>query len=55
MPIYEYACPACGHRFEKIQRQRGDQQPCPKCGAAGRPAVSRPAATSANCGSGGFT
>ena len=54
MPIYEYACPACGYRFEKIQRQRSEEQPCPKCGTAARPAVSRPAATSANCGSGGF-
>jgi len=23
MPLYEYECPSCGHRFEKIQN-RGD-------------------------------
>lgn len=55
MPIYEYVCPACGNRFEKIHRQRSDKQPCPICGAVARPAVSRPADTSANCNSGGFT
>ncbi len=55
MPIFEYVCPDCGHRFEKIQRQRSDEQPCPKCGAAAHPAVSRPAATSAGCGKGGFS
>lgn len=33
MPLYEYECGACGHRFERIQRF-SDQlvQECPSCG-----------------------
>ena len=33
MPIYEYVCPHCGHRFEKLVRSfAGDQQVhCPRC------------------------
>ncbi|MCS7050111.1 MAG: zinc ribbon domain-containing protein [Thermomicrobium sp.] len=33
MPIYEYACASCGHRFEV--KQRFSDEPvatCPKCG-----------------------
>ncbi len=33
MPIYEYECTSCGHRFEK--RQRFSDEPlatCPTCG-----------------------
>ena len=33
MPLYEYECDACGHRFEVIQKF--SDQPidkCPKCG-----------------------
>jgi len=32
MPIYDYKCDACNHRFEEIQRY--DDKPisiCPKC------------------------
>lgn len=30
MPIYEYACRACGHRFEELVR--GETTPaCPSC------------------------
>lgn len=34
MPIYEYACGACGHHFER--RQRFTDEPlseCPECGS----------------------
>ena len=34
MPIYEYQCPKCQHRFEewvKVSEAHG-QEPCPKCG-----------------------
>ena len=35
MPIYEYACRACGAEFEKFQRQIGaDAPPCELCGDA---------------------
>jgi putative FmdB family regulatory protein len=34
MPLYEYECEACGHRFEKIQKYSDPlADTCPKCGA----------------------
>ena len=33
MPIYEYACDACGHRFEKLMRISADPPACPECEA----------------------
>lgn len=44
MPLYEYECDACGHRFEKIQKfsdPRADT--CPKCGGAVHKLMSSPA------------
>lgn len=33
MPIYEYACGACGHRLEAIQKMSdAPLTDCPKCG-----------------------
>ena len=33
MPLYEYECDACGHRFEIIQKfSDGAPDACPKCG-----------------------
>lgn len=33
MPIYEYRCPACGHRLEEVQPMgSGPPGPCPRCG-----------------------
>jgi len=32
MPIYEYACPSCGHDFETIHKVSDPAPPCPKCG-----------------------
>ena len=33
MPLYEYECEACGHRFEIIQKfSDGPPDVCPKCG-----------------------
>jgi putative FmdB family regulatory protein len=35
MPIYEYQCKKCRHRFEKIQKFSDPHvKKCPKCGAA---------------------
>lgn len=32
MPIYEYACPDCGHKFDEIQKFADDPiTVCPKC------------------------
>jgi putative FmdB family regulatory protein len=33
MPIFEYACPNCGHVFEKLVLTRRQEPPeCPQCG-----------------------
>ena len=35
MPLYEYRCPQCDHRFEVLQRmgEGADGLTCPQCGA----------------------
>ncbi len=34
MPLYEYKCVKCGHRFEKIENLGASEtKKCPKCGA----------------------
>jgi putative FmdB family regulatory protein len=34
MPMYEYQCRECGHRFERLVRSRRDRpSACPHCGA----------------------
>ena len=44
MPLYEYRCTACGHRFEKIQSfSAPDEKECPKCGAPVERLLSAPA------------
>lgn len=35
MPIYEYECEACGHRFETLQKMSDDPlKDCPECNAS---------------------
>jgi len=35
MPIYEFQCKACGHRFERLQKMSdADPTVCPDCGQA---------------------
>lgn len=35
MPLYEYRCTKCGHRFDKIQKFNDEPETaCPKCGGA---------------------
>ena len=44
MPLYEYECEKCGHRFEKIQKFSDPlETTCPKCGGAVHKLVSSPA------------
>jgi putative FmdB family regulatory protein len=44
MPLYEYHCDACGHRFEIIQRFSDPPvETCPTCGGAVRKLLSSPA------------
>ncbi|TNE92900.1 MAG: zinc ribbon domain-containing protein [Deltaproteobacteria bacterium] len=40
MPIYEYACESCGHRFEKLVRLNAEPPPCPECGAGVKKLIS---------------
>jgi putative FmdB family regulatory protein len=44
MPLYEYQCEACGHRFETIQKFSDPPlEACPKCGGAVQKLQSAPA------------
>ena len=44
MPLYEYQCEDCGHRFERIQRFSDPlASTCPVCGGAVRKLLSSPA------------
>ena len=44
MPLYEYACDACGHRWEVIQKFSDPPlEKCPKCGAPVHKLQSAPA------------
>jgi putative FmdB family regulatory protein len=44
MPLYEYQCKKCGHRFEKIQKFSDPPvKKCPECGGAVEQLLSAPA------------
>src|SRR6478672_2985388 len=44
MPLYEYECESCNHRFEVIQKFSDSPiEKCPKCGGGVRKLVSSPA------------
>lgn len=44
MPLYEYQCQQCGHRFEKIQSfSAPDEKACPNCGGPVERLISAPA------------
>jgi putative FmdB family regulatory protein len=44
MPIYEYKCKKCGHRFERIQKFSDPHvKKCPDCGGAVEQVISAPA------------
>ena len=44
MPLYEYQCDACAHRFELIQKFSDPPiDVCPKCGGAVKKLLSSPA------------
>lgn len=44
MPLYEYQCDVCAHRFEVIQKfSDAPIEVCPKCGGAVRKLLSSPA------------
>jgi putative FmdB family regulatory protein len=44
MPLYEYQCDACAHRFERIQKFSDPPiDKCPSCGGVVRKLISSPA------------
>lgn len=44
MPLYEYQCEKCGHRFEKIQKFSDRMvKKCPECGGKVEQMISAPA------------
>jgi putative FmdB family regulatory protein len=44
MPLYEYQCKKCGHRFEKIQKFSDKMiKKCPECGGSVEQMISAPA------------
>lgn len=44
MPLYEYQCESCSHRFEVIQKfSDAPLDTCPKCGGVVRKLLSSPA------------
>jgi putative FmdB family regulatory protein len=44
MPLYEYECKKCGHRFEKIQKFSDKHiRKCPECGGRVEQLVHAPA------------
>ena len=44
MPLYEYKCNKCAHRFEKIEKVNAPEiAKCPKCGAKAPRMASAPA------------
>jgi putative FmdB family regulatory protein len=44
MPLYEYQCKKCGHRFEKIQKFSDKPvKKCPECGGSVEQVISAPA------------
>ncbi len=44
MPLYEYKCRKCGHRFEKIESMNASTtKKCPKCGATAERMLAAPA------------
>jgi putative FmdB family regulatory protein len=44
LPLYEYKCVKCGHRFEKIEGVNASEtKKCPKCGAKAERQFAAPA------------
>lgn len=41
MPTYAYACPKCGHEYEKLQKMSDETRvKCPECGTRGERLIS---------------
>lgn len=68
MPMFEYRCAECGHKFEELVSSADDFVECPKCHSAkaekllsvfaasgSASAGSLPSCARPGCGSGGFS
>jgi putative FmdB family regulatory protein len=44
MPMYEFVCPRCGRRFERLAGAGTQREDCPQCGAADAERVLSPVA-----------
>ena len=40
MPLYEYSCPTCDHKFEKLQSMSALGADCPNCEQPAKRAIS---------------
>jgi len=40
MPLYEYYCPTCEHKFDKLQPMSASGSDCPNCEQPARRAIS---------------
>ncbi|MDE0822755.1 MAG: zinc ribbon domain-containing protein [Dehalococcoidia bacterium] len=40
MPLYEYLCPTCDHKFEKLQAMSATGADCPNCEQPAKRAIS---------------
>jgi putative FmdB family regulatory protein len=40
MPVYEYLCPTCSHKFQKLQPMSASGADCPNCEQPARRAIS---------------
>ena len=40
MPLYEYICPTCSHKFEKLQSMSSAGADCPNCEQPAKRAIS---------------
>ena len=57
MPIYEYHCPTCNHKFDKLQSMSATGADCPQCEQPAKRAISVFASISSgeSSGSGEFS
>lgn len=53
MPIYEYHCPTCNNKFEKLQSMSSTGADCPRCEQPAKRALSVFASITAGDSSGG--
>ncbi|HHW11969.1 MAG TPA: zinc ribbon domain-containing protein [Firmicutes bacterium] len=53
MPIYEFKCAECAHKFEELCKSFMEKVPCPKCGSRQTDRLFSPFAVSGGAGASG--